>query len=101
MMKVTVILEQPKNADRFNRHYIDVHLPLIYALPGVQNVHHSYVTESQFSLFSPYIIASFEFESEELMKVALNSEFGARLYADVPNLMNDLHHPPQILFSKA
>ncbi len=35
-VKLVVLYAQPEDADAFNRHYLDVHVPLVSKIPGLQ-----------------------------------------------------------------
>jgi uncharacterized protein (TIGR02118 family) len=35
VIKLTVIYEQPADADAFDKHYLQTHTPLVQALPGL------------------------------------------------------------------
>ncbi|RXT04554.1 EthD family reductase [Ammoniphilus sp. CFH 90114] len=100
MIRITVTLPEPKDREGFDNHYFGTHLPLIKALPFVEEVTVNKVFESNNLEFTPYLIAQFSFKSKSMMEESLASSHGGQLYSDVENLMNFLSGPPRIVFSE-
>lgn len=86
-VKLTVLYGHPEDADEFERHYRDVHLPLAQKLPGVQRIEMARVTgapgggESAF-----HRIAEIYFESADAMYSSLRSEEGRATSRDMREL---------------
>ena len=86
MVKLTVLYGQPQDADAFDRHYQQVHVPLALKFPGLKG----FTTEKPMTLNpqekSPYyLIASLYWENMQAFQQALQSPEGQAGAADLQN----------------
>lgn len=82
-VKMTVVYTQPEDAEAFDKHYMDVHAPLVQRLPGLQRVELARVSGGPMGSPSPYHwIADLYFEDEGALNQALGSPEGAETAAD-------------------
>jgi uncharacterized protein (TIGR02118 family) len=74
---------RPTDPAEFDRHYRDVHVPLVQQVPGLVRftVGHPQPLNGD---PAPYLIAQLDFESAEAMGRALSTEEGRATGADVP-----------------
>jgi uncharacterized protein (TIGR02118 family) len=87
VIKLTVIYEQPADADAFDKHYLQTHTPLVRALPGLDRFEVAFTLPDAGGEAAPYhLIAELYFPDAETMQAAMASPQGAALAADAPNI---------------
>src|SRR4051794_41932190 len=67
---------QPTDPAEFDRHYRDVHVPLVQKVPGLVRFTVGHPRSMDPSTPAPYAIAELDFESAEAMGKALSTEEG-------------------------
>lgn len=76
-VKLTVVYAEPEDADAFDKHYFEVHVPLVDSLPGLQRTEISKVSGGPMGSPSPYhLIAELYFADEDALNTALASPEG-------------------------
>jgi len=82
-VKLTVVYGTPEDAAAFDKHYFDVHVPIVGRWPGVQRTEISKVDGGPFGSPSPYhLITEIYFEDEAALNAALQSDAGAEAGKD-------------------
>lgn len=77
-VKIVVLYAQPADAVAFDRHYVDVHKPLVDALPGLARFE-----TGTFGTKAPYYrIAELYFADQDAMNAARSSPEGAATNED-------------------
>lgn len=77
-VKLTVVYGKPDDIDGFEKHYGDVHMPIVERLPGLQRTEISRVSGGPMGSPSPYHwIAELYFADEAALNEALGSPAGA------------------------
>ena len=77
-VKMTVVYGTPEDKDGFEKHYADVHLPIVQRFPNLQRAEVSRVNGGPFGSPSPYHwIAELYFADEAALNEALGSPAGA------------------------
>lgn len=77
-IKLTVVYGTPDDPDAFDKHYADVHMPIIERWPNVQRTEVARVTGGPMGSASPYHqITEIYFADEAALNEALASEAGA------------------------
>jgi uncharacterized protein (TIGR02118 family) len=76
---------QPTDPAAFDRHYREVHVGLARAIPGVLRFEVGHPQSLDPSAPAPYLIASLDFESAEVMGASMGTEAGRAAAADVAN----------------
>jgi uncharacterized protein (TIGR02118 family) len=91
---LTLLRRKPGiSVEEFQHHWLEVHGPLVSALPGVRRYAQNHVTASATRAGYPTVelgidgIVEFVFESAESMREAFDSEAGRRAMADAPNFI--------------
>jgi len=95
MARLVVMYKTPKDADAFDRHYFDVHVPLAKKIPGLRKYEISQgpvVTPTGPSGF--YLIATLYFDDMAAIQGAFASPEGQAAAADVQTFTTD---PPRML----
>ena len=99
MANLIVMYPKPKDPAHFEKHFREIHLPLVKKMPGLKS--HSLGTatgpDGKDGAFFWVFIG--EFDSIQAIKDALGSQAGQDAVADIPNYSPD--HPPTILFVDA
>ena len=75
---------QPTDPAAFDKHYRDVHVPLVQAVPGLVRFTVGHPRSLDPSTPAPYAVAELDFESAQAMGEALGTEAGKATAADVP-----------------
>lgn len=84
--KFVVLYNQPEDPEHFREYYVNTHIPLAAALPGLKAYRYSFSVGSPGAEEPPYFcIFEGEFEDGAAMGAALGSEHGQKVGADVPN----------------
>jgi uncharacterized protein (TIGR02118 family) len=84
-VKITVLYNQPKNAEEFDKYYFSKHMPMVYAVKEIKKVEVARPTPSPTGAPSPYhIVTELWFDSPDVLKtVAATPEWKA-IVDDVP-----------------
>ena len=84
-VKITVLYNQPKNAEEFDKYYFGKHMPMVYAVKEIKKVEVARPTPSPTGAPSPYhIVTELWFDSPDALKtVAATPEWKA-IVDDVP-----------------
>lgn len=76
-VKLTVVYGQPDDADAFDKHYHEVHMPIVGRWPDVQRTEVAKVSGGPMGSPAPYhLITEIYFASEDALNGALSSEAG-------------------------
>ena len=99
MAKLIVMYPKPKDPAHFDRHFRDVHMPLVKKMPGLRSSSFGPATgpDGQDGAFFWVFIGTFD--SKDAIGAALSSPEGQAAVADIPNYSPD--HGPTILFLDA
>jgi uncharacterized protein (TIGR02118 family) len=76
-VKLVVLYTRPSDADEFERHYLDVHGPLVRQIPGLQRFEGARLLTAADGGDQVYFrIAELYFADQEAMQAGLNSDQG-------------------------
>ena len=82
-VKVVVLYTHPDNADEFDKHYFDVHMPLVNQLPGLQRAETCKVATALDGKEQTYYrITDLYFADQESMGAAFGTDEGKATAAD-------------------
>jgi uncharacterized protein (TIGR02118 family) len=85
MVRLLVLYSQPSDTDAFERHYRDVHIPLVKRLAGLKR----YTISRNVAPLrgdAYYLVAALEWDTLDAAKSALQSPEGQATREDVANL---------------
>ena len=83
MVRFLVLYETPEDPAAFDKHYDEIHIPLVKQLPGLL----SYTVSRNLAALDEakyYLIAELDWENMAAMQAAFASEIGVQTAADVP-----------------
>src|SRR5690242_12039431 len=87
-VKITIAFGPPADPDAFVRHYVDVHAPLVEAIPGLRAYEYGRaLTNFDGSEPEQFWIVSLTFDDEDAMRAAFASPAGQKATADMPNFI--------------
>jgi uncharacterized protein (TIGR02118 family) len=86
MVRLLVLYTQPNDVEAFERHYHDVHVPLVKKLAGLKRYTISRNIAPRRGGDAYYLVAELEWETLEASKSALQSPEGQATSQDVANL---------------
>ena len=76
-VKMTVVYGKPDDPDGFDKHYHEVHVPIVNRFPGVERIELAKVLGGPMGSPSPYhLIAELYFADEAALNEALASDAG-------------------------
>ena len=86
MIKITVLYGHPGDPEAFERHYDDVHIPLVNAMPNLRRFEKALVVGTSDGSAPPYYrVAELYFDSEEAYRASQATPEGRAPGEDVPN----------------
>lgn len=86
MKKVIVIYGKPEDAAAFDRHYLEIHVPLVHKMPFLKSFEFSKGGVQSSSVEQPpHLVAILGYASDEDREASLASPEGKAAVADVGN----------------
>jgi uncharacterized protein (TIGR02118 family) len=73
MVKLVVLYKHPTDKEAFDRHYAEVHMPLVKQVPGLQRVEVARVTGAPRGESPYYLITEMYWENAEAMNASMSS----------------------------
>lgn len=83
MIKLTALYKRPQEVEEFDRHYNDLHLPLVRKYPGLRKLEITRITGAPIGESKFHIMAEMYFDSKEAMDAALASSEGKAVARDL------------------
>ena len=83
--RVIVQYGQPTDPAEFDRHYREVHVGLVHAIPGLQRFTIGHPRSLDPSSPAPYLVAELDFASAQAMGESMSTAPGRAAGADVAN----------------
>lgn len=97
MHRMLVLYPPPKDPDHFRRYYVETHVPLAMKLPGLRAARYAFDVQGIMGQSPYFCVFEAEFDSEQALMQALQSEAGQAVAADVPKYatggISILHYP--------
>lgn len=76
MVKLIAIYTRPDDVEAFEKHYREVHTPLVRKMPGLRRLEISRITGAPMGEPRYWLLAEMYFDNTEALHAALNSEEG-------------------------
>lgn len=89
-IKLVAIYQMPEDQEIFNRHYTEIHTPIVRAIPGLLELRINKVSQHFIGDVRPYMIAEMVFANAESFQVAMASEENKKAGADIANFADGL-----------
>jgi uncharacterized protein (TIGR02118 family) len=87
-VKITITFGEPSDPEAFERHYVEVHAPLVRALPGLRAYEYGRaLTNFDGSPPDAFWVVSLTFDDADAMHASFASPTGQRTTADMPNFI--------------
>jgi uncharacterized protein (TIGR02118 family) len=90
MIKLIALYRKPSDPGEFDRHYFDIHLPLIRKFPGIRNIEVTRVTGAPIGEAKFHLVAEMYFDSRDAMDRALASPEGKAVTRDIMSFAADI-----------
>jgi uncharacterized protein (TIGR02118 family) len=90
MVKLVALFTKPPDPDDFDRHYRDVHLPLIERWPGLRRLEAGKVTGAVGGPAPYYAMAEMYFDDPDALRAAMRSPEGRAAGDDLQGFANGL-----------
>lgn len=85
MKKLVALYRTPKDPGEFDKHFSEVHTPLVKMYPGLLKLEVTRITEVPLEGTKYYLMAEMYFDSKESMDKALASKEGKAVSRDLMN----------------
>lgn len=90
MVKLIALYRKPDDVEAFEKHYFEIHVPLVEKMPGLQRVEISRITGAPVGEAPYYLMAEMYFDSTESLQVAMSSPEGRAAGKDVMSFAGNL-----------
>lgn len=85
MLKLVTLYPWPTDPDSFRRHYLETHLPLCRAIPGLIRAQYAFEPQTIEGFEKWFCVFEGEFLDRAALDAALTTAEGMRAAADIPN----------------
>ena len=92
MVKLVSLYKKPTDVDAFEKHFTEIHAPLVHKMPGLRKLELSRFTGSPGGEPKFYLMAELYFDDKGAMFAALSSEEGKAAGKDVMGFAGDILH---------
>jgi uncharacterized protein (TIGR02118 family) len=83
MIKLIALFKKPSEVEVFDRHYENIHLPLVRNLPGIRELEVTRVVGAPIGESRFHVMAELYFDNKDAMDAALASPEGKALAKDL------------------
>jgi uncharacterized protein (TIGR02118 family) len=90
MVKLVALYRKPADAADFDKHYFDVHIPLVQKFPGLRKLEVTRVTGAPIGESKFHLVAEMYFDNNESMDAALASPEGKAVTRDILSFAADV-----------
>ena len=97
MVKFVALYKKPADVEAFEKHYNEIHSPLVRKIPGLKRMEVSHMTGSPAGEPKFHMMAELYFDDKDAMFAGMNSDEGKAAAKDVMGFAGDLIH---MMFAK-
>ena len=83
MVKLVALYKKPAELEDFDRHYAEVHIPLVRRYPGLRRIEVTSITGAPIGDTKFYKMAEMYFDTREALDAALTSQEGKAVARDI------------------
>jgi uncharacterized protein (TIGR02118 family) len=90
MVKLIALYRKPQNAEEFDKHYDDIHTPLVKKMPGLRKLEITHITGAPIGETKYHLMAEMYFDSLDAMNAANASPEGKATARDLMSFAADV-----------
>ena len=90
MTKLVALYRKPSDAAEFDKHYFEVHIPLVRKFPGLRKLEVTRVTGAPIGEAKFHLVAEMYFDTRDAMDAALASAEGKAVTRDIMSFAADV-----------
>ena len=90
MTKLIALYKRPSNVEEFDKHYTEVHTPLVKQYPGLRKLEITKVTGAPIGEAKFHLMCEMSFENKDTMDAALASKEGKAVARDLMSFAADI-----------
>ena len=90
MIKLIALFRKPADPAEFDKHYENVHTPLVRKYPGLRKLEITRITGAPIGETKQYLMAEMYFDTKESMDAAMASPEGKAVARDLMSFAADL-----------
>jgi uncharacterized protein (TIGR02118 family) len=90
MVKLIALYKMPDNKADFDRHYEEIHTPLVQKMPGLKKLEVARITGAPIGEPKHYMLAEMYFEDQDSMTAAIASPEGKATARDLMSFASTL-----------
>lgn len=90
MTKLIALYRKPADTAEFDKHYFEVHTPLVKQYPGLRKLEITKVTGAPIGEAKFYLMAEMYFDNKEAMDAAMASKEGKAVAKDLMSFAADI-----------
>lgn len=90
MTKLIALYRKPADTAEFDKHYFDVHTPLVKQYPGLRKLEITRVTGAPLGEAKFYLMAEMYFDNKDAMDAAMASKEGKAVAKDLMSFAADI-----------
>ena len=97
MVKFVALYKKPADVEAFEKHYNEIHSPLVRKIPGLKRMEVSHMTGSPAGEPKFHMMAELYFDDKDAMFAGMHSDEGKAAAKDVMSFAGDIIH---MMFAK-
>ena len=90
MTKLIALYRKPADPAEFDKHYFDIHTPLVRKYPGLRKLEITRVTGAPIGETKFHLLCEMSFDSKDAMEAALSSPEGKAVTRDLISFAADV-----------
>jgi uncharacterized protein (TIGR02118 family) len=90
MIKLIALYRNPSDPAEFDKHYFDIHIPLVRKFPGLRKIEVTRVTGAPIGEAKFHLMTEMYFDSRDAMDAALASSEGKAVTRDIMSFAADV-----------
>lgn len=90
MTKLIALYKRPANVEEFDKHYAEIHTPLVKQYPGLRKLEITKITGAPIGEAKFHLMCEMYFDSKDAMDAALASKEGKAVARDLMSFAADI-----------
>ena len=92
MVKLIALYKQPKDKEKFDDHYFNVHTPITKKIPGLRDMKVTKIVGSPMGKTEYYLLCEMFYDDHDSLQEAMKTDEGKASGKDVMEFAGDLVH---------